>query len=79
MRDSHVVASVVICTCDPEGAGARLSRMKKDQKKTKRRQKLILAKESVRKLANPALSNVVGGAHTDACPTVTFPKCCLTI
>ena len=53
--------------------------MKKDQKKTKRRQKLILAKESVRKLANPALSNVVGGAHTDACPTVTFPKCCLTI
>jgi hypothetical protein len=53
--------------------------MKKDQKKTKRKPKLILAKESVRKLADPQLSNVAGGAQTVNCGTITFPKCCLTI
>jgi hypothetical protein len=53
--------------------------MKKDQKKIKRKPKLILAKESVRKLADPNLSNVAGGAHTGNCGTITFPKCCLTL
>jgi hypothetical protein len=53
--------------------------MKKHQKKTKRQPKLILAKESVRKLADPDLSHVAGGGGTGNCATVTFPKCCLTI
>jgi len=53
--------------------------MKKQQKKTKRQPKLILAKESVRKLADPNLSHVAGGGGTTNCATVTFPRCCLTI
>lgn len=51
--------------------------MKKDQKKTKRKPKLILAKESVRKLVDLDLSNIAGGAGTNRCETFTF-KCCLT-
>lgn len=50
--------------------------MKKDQK-TKRKPKLTLAKESVRKLADPDLFNAVGGGQTGQCDTITF-KCCLT-
>jgi len=50
--------------------------MKNDQKQTKR-PKLILAKESVRKLAEPDLFNVVGGGQTAHCDTITL-KCCLT-
>jgi hypothetical protein len=53
--------------------------MKKNQKKTKRKPRLILARDSVRKLAAPDLSGIVGGAGTANCVTVTFPKCCLTI
>ena len=56
-----------------------LLRMKKDPRNTKRKPKLRLAKESVRKLADPDLSNVAGGAGTVQCVTITFPKCCLTI
>jgi hypothetical protein len=41
------------------------------------KKKLILAKESVRRLADPDLSHVVGGAQTDHCETITL-KCCLT-
>jgi hypothetical protein len=52
--------------------------MKKDQKQTKPKAKLTLAKESVRKLAGPVLSNVVGGGNTVKCATITFPKCCVT-
>jgi hypothetical protein len=52
-------------------------RMKKDQK-TRRRSKLTLSRESVRKLAPLDLSNIAAGAHTNVnCPTITF-KCCLT-
>jgi hypothetical protein len=53
--------------------------MKKHRKITKRKPKLTVAKESVRKLAGPDVAQVVGGVHTDRCPTITFPKCCLTI
>ena len=53
--------------------------MKKDQKKSKRKPKLMLAKESVRKLSQRDLSHVAGGGQTANCATVTFPKCCLTI
>ena len=51
--------------------------MKKDQKKTKRKLKLTLARESLRKLADPDLFNIAGGGQTDHCDTVTL-KCCLT-
>jgi len=51
--------------------------MKNDQKQTKRRPKLTLAKESVRKLAEPDLFNVAGGGQTGHCDTITL-KCCLT-
>jgi len=50
--------------------------MKRNQKNQKQSKKMTLAKESVRKLSGPDLSNAVGGQHT---ATVTFPKCCLTI
>lgn len=53
--------------------------MKKQQKKTKRQPKLMLAKESVRKLADPDLSHAAGGGEKANGATVTFPKCCLTI
>ena len=52
--------------------------MKKNQKKTKRKPKLILARDSVRKLVAPDLSGIVGGANTTHGATVTFPKCCRT-
>lgn len=52
--------------------------MKKAQKKAKPKAKLTLAKESVRKLSGPVLSNVVGGGNTVNCATVTFPRCCVT-
>jgi hypothetical protein len=52
--------------------------MKKDQKKTKPKAKLTLAKESVRKLSGPVLSDVVGGGNSLRCATITFPKCCVT-
>lgn len=55
------------------------SLMKKDQKKPKRDVKLILNKESVRKLPGSALGNVAGGGGTpDGGQTITFPRCCLT-
>jgi hypothetical protein len=54
----------------------RLLLMKKDPKKIKRKSKMTLAKESVRKLSSPDLANAVGGQQT---ATVTFPKCCLTL
>jgi len=50
--------------------------MKRDQKKSKGKRKLTLARESVRKLAGLDLSNVAGGG-TANCDTITF-KCCLT-
>jgi len=51
----------------------------KKQKQRKRKPKLTLAKDSLRRMAAPELADVAGGAHTaDNCPTVTFPKCCLT-
>jgi hypothetical protein len=53
--------------------------MKKTKKQITRRRKLSLAKQTVRKLTSTGLSNAAGGAHTDICGTVTFPKCCLTI
>jgi len=53
--------------------------MKKDQKKPKRDVKLILNKESVRRLPGSDLENVAGGgAALHAARTVTFPRCCLT-
>jgi len=52
--------------------------MKKNQKKTKRKPKLILARDSVRKLVAPDLSGIVGGADMTHGVTVTFPKCCRT-
>ena len=39
--------------------------------------KLILAKESLRRLADPDLANIAGGAQTNHCETITG-KCCLT-
>jgi len=55
------------------------STMKKDQKKPKRDVKLILNKESVRRLPGSDLENVAGGgAALHAARTVTFPRCCLT-
>lgn len=51
--------------------------MKNDQKMTRRKPKLILTKESLRKLADPDLFNVAGGGGTNQCDTITF-KCCLT-
>jgi hypothetical protein len=50
--------------------------MKKDQKQPKRDVKLILNKESVRRLPGSALENVAGGGG--GAGTVTFPRCCLT-
>ncbi|HEU4729572.1 MAG TPA: hypothetical protein VFT22_16855 [Kofleriaceae bacterium] len=53
--------------------------MKKKKPQRRQKPKLVLAKESVRKLADPDLPSVVGAAQTNVCATVTFPKCCLTI
>jgi hypothetical protein len=50
-----------------------------ESKKAKRKPKLILARDSVRKLAAPDRSGIVGGAHMANCVTVTFSKCCLTL
>jgi len=52
--------------------------MKKDQKKTKPKATLTLAKESVRKLSSSVLSDVVGGGNSLRCGTITFPRCCVT-
>ena len=62
----------------PRTAPTILRYMKKNQKKTKRKPKLILARDSVRKLVAPDLSGIVGGANTTHGVTVTFPKCCRT-
>jgi len=53
--------------------------MKRDRKQPKQNRKLALAKESVRSLSAPDLSNVAGGRNAlhDA-KTVTFPRCCRT-
>ena len=55
-------------------AGRTLLCMKQQ---TKRKPKLILAKDTVHKLTAPELSNVAGGAQTNHCDTITL-KCCLT-
>jgi len=52
--------------------------MKKDQKKPKRDVKLILHKESIRRLPGSALGHVAGGGAALGAATVTFPRCCLT-
>ena len=56
-----------------------MGRMKRDRKQPKQNRKLALAKESVRSLSAPDLSNVAGGRNAlhDA-KTVTFPRCCRT-
>jgi hypothetical protein len=51
--------------------------MKREQKKPEQTRKLTLAKESVRRLADPHLFDVVGGDQTAHCDTITL-KCCLT-
>jgi len=52
--------------------------MKPDRKRREpSKRKLILAKESVRWLADPDLPNVAAGAQTNHCETITV-KCCLT-
>jgi hypothetical protein len=51
--------------------------MKREQKKPKQTRKLTLAKESVRRLVDPDLFDVVGGDQTAHCVTITL-KCCLT-
>jgi hypothetical protein len=58
-------------------AGTTLLYMKKTKESAKRTRKLTLAKESVRKLAGPALTDVAGGNQTNHCDTITL-KCCLT-
>jgi hypothetical protein len=54
--------------------------MKKDPKKPKRDVKLILHKESIRRLPGSALGHVAGGGGgaLHGAATVTFPRCCLT-
>jgi hypothetical protein len=49
--------------------------MKRTSRKPK--PKLTLAKESVRKLSDPNLLQIVGGDPTAHCDTITL-KCCLT-
>lgn len=46
-------------------------------KKTKRTQKLTIAKETLRQLGNPDLDQAVGNAWSDdsVCPTVTSNRC----
>lgn len=51
--------------------------MKREQRQPTQKRKLTLAKESVRRLANPDLFNVIGGDNTAHCDTITL-KCCLT-
>ena len=64
-------------TSEPPEDGSNTWRMKRDPKKPKQKRKLSLAKESVRRLAVPDLSNVAGGGQTAQCDTITL-KCCLT-
>lgn len=53
--------------------------MKRDRKKPAKKGNLTLAKESVRKLAEPDLTDVAGGGDTiHGAKTVTFPFCCRT-
>ena len=57
---------------------AHHGRMKPDlQRRRPSKKKLILGKESLRKLSDPDLANIVGGAQTNHCETITL-KCCLT-
>ena len=51
--------------------------MKRNSRKPKPKKKLTLAKESVRRLSDPELFQIAGGAPTAHCDTITL-KCCLT-